>query len=254
MRRVKRAKEAATKGLGKVAGGIEHGVQKTANLAQAAGGAVVGGAEAAAHAVGTAEGRQKLGGSIEHAGQAAVSGVSKAGHVVAAGAEAAAHAVGTAEGRQKLGGSIEHAGQAAVSGVSKAGHVVAAGAEAAAHAVGTAEGRQKLGDAAVKGVEGAAHTIKDTVVTGGRFIADSEYREKHAIPKMRASVREAGELIQEELAESEEMVRVLYRYGQGDALSDDETDAAKQQLADLAKVVGWHSPTALGTAYIEMML
>ena len=49
----------------------------------------------------------------------------------------------------------------------------------------------------------------------------------------------SADKIKQELGESEEMISVLWRYGQSDpALTDAEVEAAKDQMADLAKVDG----------------
>lgn len=68
-------------------------------------------------------------------------------------------------------------------------------------------------------------------------MVDQRYREEEVLPQLREALRHSYEVLSRELDDSDEMVRLLWRYGQGEELSDLERGAAKQQLTDLAKTV-----------------
>jgi hypothetical protein len=183
---------------------------------------------AAAH--GAAHGASKVGGTVVHATEAV-------GHKVMDGVEKGAHlAVDSVEkGAHLAVDSVEKGAHLAVDGVEFGGHLAVQGAGVTIHALSNpSETAHKAAEAGGVVVDAIEHKVVNTT----RFIGDSEYREKEVLPYIKESLHAASVGIQQELHESDEMVHLLWRWGEGDkTLTEAEKQQCVDQMADLAKVV-----------------
>ncbi len=82
-------------------------------------------------------------------------------------------------------------------------------------------------------IKGAA----DAVINTSRFITSSQYRNQVGYPWLKDIVVRNKNAVWKEIGESEEMLRLLWRYGNGHTLTKAEQKQVRDQLLDLAKVV-----------------
>jgi hypothetical protein len=156
----------------------------------------------------------------------AVDSVEKGTHLAVDSVERGAHLV--ADG-------VEKGANLAVDGVELGGHLAAQGAGATIYAISNPQ--ETVCKAAEVGGS-VVDAIESKVVNSARFIGDSEYREKEVLPHVKESLHAARAGVQQELHESDEMVHLLWRWGEGDeTLTEAEKQQCVDQMADLAKVV-----------------
>ena len=82
-------------------------------------------------------------------------------------------------------------------------------------------------------IKGAA----DAVINTSRFITSGQYRNQVGYPWLKDIVVRNKNAVWREIGESEEMLRLLWRYGNGHTLTKAEQKQVRDQLLDLAKVV-----------------
>ena len=179
---------------------------------------------AAAHSA--AHGASKVAHATEAVGHKVVDSVEKGAHLAVDNVEKGAHLV--ADG-------VEKGAHLAVDGVEFGGHLAVQGAGVTIHALANpSETAHKAAEAGGAVVDAFEHKV----VNAARFISDSEYREKEVLPHVKESLHAASIGIQQELHESDEMVHLLWRWGEGDkTLTEAEKQQCVDQMVDLAKVV-----------------
>ena len=75
------------------------------------------------------------------------------------------------------------------------------------------------------------------MVNTAKFFADSEYRRDVGYPWMRSVLRENWQKVRQEIGESEEMLMVLWKYAQGEPVTEQEKKAAEGQLVDVVRII-----------------
>ncbi len=82
--------------------------------------------------------------------------------------------------------------------------------------------------------------VKDAagaVVNTSRFLTSSQYRREIGYPWLKETVVRNKNAVWNEVSESEEMLRLMWRFAQGGTLTDEEQKRVREQLLDLAKIV-----------------
>lgn len=84
---------------------------------------------------------------------------------------------------------------------------------------------------------GVVKDAADAVVNTSRFLTSSQYRREIGYPWLKETVVRNKNAVWNEVSESEEMLRLMWRFAQGGTLTDEEQKRVREQLLDLAKVV-----------------
>ena len=82
--------------------------------------------------------------------------------------------------------------------------------------------------------------IKDAagaMINTSRFLTSSQYRNEVGYPWLKQTVVRNKNAVWNEINESEEMLRLMWRYGNGHTLTEAEQRQVRAQLMDLVKVV-----------------
>ena len=82
--------------------------------------------------------------------------------------------------------------------------------------------------------------VKDAagaVLSTSRFLTSRRYRCDVGYPWLKNTVVRNKNAVWKEIGESDEMLRLMWRYARGETLTDEEQKQARDQLLDLAKVV-----------------
>ena len=82
--------------------------------------------------------------------------------------------------------------------------------------------------------------VKDAagaVLSTSRFLTSRQYRCEIGYPWLKHTVIRNKNAVWKEIGESDEMLRLMWRYARGETLTDEEQKQARDQLLDLAKVV-----------------
>lgn len=95
----------------------------------------------------------------------------------------------------------------------------------------------KIGYKAVEIVGDSAKLAMNTMLNTSKFVTNSTYRHEVAYPWIRSIVRENWQKIGKELSESEDMLKILWKYAHGKAITETEANAAKAQLYDIMRVI-----------------
>ncbi len=77
----------------------------------------------------------------------------------------------------------------------------------------------------------------DVVLNTSRFLTSRQYRCEIGYPWLKHTVIRNKNAVWKEIGESDEMLRLMWRYARGETLTDEEQKQARDQLLDLAKVV-----------------
>lgn len=164
----------------------------------------------------------------------------------AAGRSVMGGAAAVVGGASAAGGKVIGGAAAIVGGASAAGGKVVGGlAGAGSAALATGGGLVHLTGKAVKTTAGGALSVGGqvldgataTVISSARFIASAEYRRTQGWPWLRLVVARNRMAVWQELSQSDEMLRLMWRYARMRGLSDEEKAKVRAQLLDLAKVV-----------------
>jgi len=75
------------------------------------------------------------------------------------------------------------------------------------------------------------------VLNTSRFLASRQYRHDVGYPWLKGTVVRNKNAVWQEVSESDEMLRQIWRFARGEKLTDDEQKQVREQLLDLAKVV-----------------
>jgi len=77
----------------------------------------------------------------------------------------------------------------------------------------------------------------DVVLNTSRFLTSSQYRREIGYPWLRETVVRNKKAVWEEVSQSDEMLRLIWRFSRGGTLTDEEQKRVREQLLDLARVV-----------------
>jgi hypothetical protein len=77
----------------------------------------------------------------------------------------------------------------------------------------------------------------DAVVNTSRFLTSGQYRREIGNPWLKETVVRNKNAVWKEISESDEMLRLLWRFARGATLADEEQKRVREQLLDLAKFV-----------------
>ncbi|MEK7486369.1 MAG: hypothetical protein AABZ60_18770, partial [Planctomycetota bacterium] len=97
----------------------------------------------------------------------------------------------------------------------------------------TAQGSVKIKD----GVLMVGEKVIGTLINTGKFIGDSDYREKVGKPWLKGIIDSNKKILAYQMVQNKKTLHILYRYSLGRDLSEGEMDIAKKQLVNLVKIV-----------------
>jgi hypothetical protein len=75
------------------------------------------------------------------------------------------------------------------------------------------------------------------VLSTSRFLASRQYRNEIGYPWLKDVVARNKKALWQEISESDEMLRLLWRFARGESLNDEQQKHVREQLLDLARVV-----------------
>jgi len=82
--------------------------------------------------------------------------------------------------------------------------------------------------------------VKDAagvMLNTSRFLTSGQYRREIGYPWLKDTVVRNKNAVWNEVSESDEMLRLMWRFARGETLTDEEQGRVREQLLDLAKVV-----------------
>jgi hypothetical protein len=77
----------------------------------------------------------------------------------------------------------------------------------------------------------------DVALNTSRFLTSSRYRREIGNPWLKETVVRNKKAVWKKISESDEMLRLLWRFARGGTLTDEEQKRVREQLLDLARVV-----------------
>ena len=136
---------------------------------------------------------------------------------------------------------LKEVGEQVVGRAARAGSAASSVANIASAAVSQSQpitAASAVGNQVRRGSLAVAGAGMEAALNTRNFFADSGYREEVALPHLKAQVRKNSSIVQGELRDSDEIVRLLWRYGQGEEdLNAAQKAEVKGKIKDLAKAI-----------------